>query len=207
MKTMAKPDSGPLRIIEEPVNAEPEPIWADAPCLCPERDFPVYRYVRGLNPHPTRDERGHSYGTQDEAHIFRAGNRWRENEDYLQGIDLYHQSFFWEAHEAWEAQWKLAPDDSAESNLLQALILIAAAQIKITQGNGRGVRTHSQAARWRLARLRTKGFDGPEHRFMGLDVAELIEQVCRFYGPTWTQKDDRHVQVKGEAPRLVVEED
>ena len=31
-------------------------------------DFPPYRYVPGLHPHPTNSPEGHSYGEEDEEH-------------------------------------------------------------------------------------------------------------------------------------------
>jgi len=200
---MAKHDSGAMRIIDGPQNAEPEPIWPDAPRLCPSRDFPPYRYVRGVNPHPVRDPKGHMHGDTESEPAPISRDSWRKSNDYLFGIDLYHAGYFWEAHEAWEGPWKRAEPDSIEYNLLQALILNTAAQLKAHQGNARGARTRSRNARWRLARIRAKGFDGPENRLFGLDIAELIEQINRHYAPVWESPSDKGVQLKGPAPRLI----
>lgn len=86
---------------------EPAPIWPDSPRYCPGRPFPAYRFVPGLNLHPTGQVGGHSYGKPVEHPSYLPPGRWRENQLYLFGIDLYHQSYFWESHEAWEILWHL----------------------------------------------------------------------------------------------------
>ena len=131
---------------------------------------------------------------------------WSENEDYLFGIDLYHQGYFWESCEVWEALHRSVGGDSPPSNLLHALFLNSGAQIRAHRRNARGTRTRSQAARWRLARIRAKGFDGPEKRFMGLDIGDLIDQICRHYSPVWESSADEHIHLKGPAPRLLLED-
>jgi hypothetical protein len=194
-------------VIEGPVTSEPDPIWRDAPCLVPGEALPRYRYVPGLNPHPVRDEDGHSFGVRAPNPEPITLKNWRESRDYLLGIDLYHNGYLWESHEAWEELWKLAEDDSLEANFLQALILNSAAQLKAHMANAIGVRTHSQAARWRLARIRSRGYSGPVMRFFGVDVDDLINQIKRHYGLVWESKENDLVQLKGDAPRLVLDLD
>ena len=199
---MSNSESGAMRVIDAPLQCEPEPLWFEAPRLCEDREFPAYRYVRGLNPHPRRDKQGHSYEAPqrvveiDPAH-------WCESEDYLFGIDLYHQGYLWESCELWEALLGTVESDSPASNLLHALFLNSGAQIRAHRRNARGTRTRSQAARWRLARIRAKGFDGPEKRFMGFDIGDLIDQICRHYSPVWESSADQHIHLMGPAPRLL----
>lgn len=200
---MAKPDSGAMRIIDGPPSAEPDALWPEAPRLCPAREFPPYKYVRGVNPHPVRDPKGHMHGEPEPELTPITRENWAKSDSFLFGIDLYHAGYFWEAHEAWEGLWKLAEPDSIEYNLLQALILNTAAQLKAHQGNARGTRTRSQNARWRLARIRAKGYDGPENRLFGLDIARLIEDMNRHYGPVWDNPAEKRVRLKGPAPRLM----
>jgi hypothetical protein len=38
--------------------------------------------------------------------------------------------------------------------------------------------------------------------FFGLDVADLVRQVKRHYGPVWASKEADIVRLKGAAPRL-----
>lgn len=202
---MSKPDSGAMRVIDVPLEVEPEPLWPDAPRYCPDRPFPPYKFVPGVNPHPVRDTKGHSYGKTEEEVVQVERYTWYEHQGYLYGIDLYHYGYLWESHEAWEGPWRTAEPDSLEANLLQALILNSAAQLKAHLGNARGARTRSQAARWRLARIRSKGYDGPEARFLGLDIADVIDQMRRHYGLLWDNPEAKQVRLKGPAPRLVLE--
>ena len=202
--TVTQPDSGEIRVLEGPVTEEPAPAWDDAPCYAAGTALPAYRFVPGLNPHPQRDKKGHMFGQREMEFVPITGDNWRESTRYLYGIDLYHNGYFWEAHEAWEGLWKAADDDSLEANFLQALILNAAAQLKAHTRRANGVRTHSQAARWRLARIRSRGYDGPQMPFMGIDVGDLVDQLKRHYGPVCASKDMDVVRLKGPAPRLIL---
>jgi len=205
MSTTARPDSGKIRVITGPMPGEPEPVWRKAPRLVPTADYPQYRHVPGKTPHPERDEKGHSFGLTITSGGPVTEENWRKHNAYLRGIDLYHAGYLWEAHEAWEGPWKQSEPDSLEANLLQALILIAAAQLKVHVCNPAGARTHSQAARWRLARIRSKGFQGERARFLGIDIADLIEQLRRYYGPLWESDATDCIRVQGKAPRLKLE--
>jgi hypothetical protein len=50
----------------------------------------------------------------------------------LDGIALYNEGRFFEAHEAWEHEWLAAPE-GAEKQLLQCLIMLAGALYKFTR--------------------------------------------------------------------------
>jgi predicted metal-dependent hydrolase len=69
---------------------------------------------------------------------------WRELTDWLWGVDLFNAFFFWEAHEAWERLWASQPRRSSPALVLQGLIQLAAALLKL--------RTRSVAAADRLSR-------------------------------------------------------
>jgi len=55
---------------------------------------------------------------------------WRTDHRHLFAADLFDHRFMWEAHEAWEALWHFAGNNSAERALLQGLICCAAASLK-----------------------------------------------------------------------------
>jgi hypothetical protein len=148
---------------------ELEPIWPDAPRYGPDLPFPPYRFVSGRHPHPVRDPEGHSYGQEEEAdHV--PADAFREDEDYLRGIDLYHAGYLWEAHEAWEGIWKASPDP-VQRDFLQGLIQLAASLLKRHVGHERGARGLAEAARERLTRVAAH-----HPRYMGLDIAALLEK-------------------------------
>lgn len=86
--------------------------------------------------------------------------RWREDDGYLWGADLYDAGFAWEAHEAWEAVWMGAA--GAQRELLQGLIQIAAAAVKLAQRRPEPAARLAARAAARLAGLpRMMGVDAP----------------------------------------------
>jgi len=117
-----------------------------APRYLPDRAFPPYQYVPGVNPHPVRDPHGHSHEPSPAAPACDSWEpgAWNELTDWLWGVDLFNAFFFWEAHEAWERLWIAQPRQSAPALVLQGLIQLAAALLKL--------RTRSLAAADRLAK-------------------------------------------------------
>src|SRR5437016_5431637 len=101
------------------------PLWPDAPRHVPDEALPSYRFSGRPQPHPRRDPGGSLYGRPAHTPGLPA-ERWREDRSYLFGIDLYHQGYLWEAHEAWEAVY-FASNEPTHRTLIQALIQLAAA--------------------------------------------------------------------------------
>ena len=98
---------------------------------------------------------------------------WRENATYLYGCQLYTAGFFWEAHEVWEPVWMHAPPNSHARALIQGLIQLANACLKI-----RMARPH--AARRLLAMSRAHIEEAGYDPVMGLDPATLHAQISAF---------------------------
>jgi hypothetical protein len=104
-----------------------------------------------------------------------AGEAWRESVDYLRGIALFHNGFYWEAHEVWERLWHAHGRTGPVAEVLRALIKLAAAGVKVRQGQTRGVVTHARRA---AAALRCVAeTSGP--RMLGLDLEELADAASR----------------------------
>ena len=150
---------------------------ANVPRYCPERVLPPYSYVPGLNPHPTSDERGHSYGHVEPPPQPLVESTWRQNETYRFAIDLFNHGYYWEAHEAWESLWHLAGRRGPTADFLKGLIKLAAAGVKLKEGRIEGVRRHAKRAVELLEQARN-GI-GTATVF-GLDVEALIETSKRF---------------------------
>jgi hypothetical protein len=164
--------------------ADPVAPWPDAPRLGPAEPFPPYRHVPGATPHPRRDPRGHAHGVPETPARHVPPERWREDQAYLRGIDLYHAGYLWEAHEAWEGTWK-ASSDPAQREFLRALIQLAACLLKAHLGQERGARKLAATARARL--------DGVPAVYMGLDTEALGAWLHGFL-------EGKHGGVRG--PRL-----
>ena len=187
-----------------PELTEPEPVWTDAPRYCPERALPPYRFVAGLNPHPTSDPGGHSVGVPEAPATASPPAAWRENASYLFGIDLYHQGYFWESHEAWEGLWRLLPRPDPQAQFYQGLIKNSAAQIKAHAGVWSGARALSEDARRHLSVTLDSGGCGSDGRYMGLHVASFVEQMDRHYGFLWRGTGDASAALTGPPPRIAL---
>lgn len=182
--------------------AEPVAAWPDAPRLRPEMPLPAYRFVPGWNAHPTESPEGHSYGKSQQVSRL-VPERWRENDDYLYGIDLYHRGYYWEAHEAWEGLWRQTSRDSCEGLFLQGLILNSAAQLKIHLGSTRGARSLSRSAEERLVRVLASGRCERGDCFMGLNVSDLLTTLRVHYGPLWESAGNCEIRLQGRPPLLL----
>lgn len=163
------------------VQNEPSPLWFEAPRLVPWRAFPPYRFVPGRNAHPRQNPQGYSYGRDEEIPAYLPPERWRENELYLFGVDLYHAGYLWESHEAWETLWHLADKEGCEGQLLQGLIQNSAALLKVHLNHWGGARHLSREAQ---RRIHFVALQKPSS-FMGLDVPEFLAAMEAYYEPLW----------------------
>jgi len=89
------------------------------------------------------------------------------NQHYLEGIDLFNQHSFFEAHEVLEDVWRIAPEP--ERRFLQGLIQVAVALHHHSRGNAVGCRSLLERARRNLSLY------PDEHG--GLDLAALLQAV------------------------------
>ncbi|HKE01538.1 MAG TPA: DUF309 domain-containing protein [Planctomycetota bacterium] len=170
------------------MTGEPSPPIAGLPRYAPSKPFPPYRFVPGRNAHPTRDPRGHSYrgGAREPLPPRFAPERWRENEEYLYGCDLYNAAYWWEAHEAWEGLWHLTRKSDREGLFLQGLIQVSAASLKRHLAEPEGTR---KLARLGLEKLRAAAPSAGDAKpsaaeagtYMGLAVSAYADAVERFF--------------------------
>ena len=118
--------------------------------LLPDRPFPAYAYLPGRQPHPVRDQGGHSYGIEPmvvapEAALGSDAFQW--------GVDLFNHGYYWEAHEAWEGLWQAARSSPRHRLLFKALILLAAAGVKLREGKRVPAARHATRAAATLRKL------------------------------------------------------
>ena len=151
-----------------------------APRYCPERPLPAYRYVPGLHPHPVRDPQGHSYQAAParNRHAPWEVGAWRTLIDWLFGVDLFNAFYFWEAHESWEGLWAAKPRDSAPARMLQGLIQIAAALLKIHLGSLAGAAALSREGLDKLAAVAAT-----VPTMLGLQLPDTITTFHHYFRP------------------------
>lgn len=134
-----------------------------------DRPLPPYAYIPGQTPRPGR-------GQDNRLPEGYAGNPtfphgpWYDSEEYRYGIDLLNFGFWWESHEVFENLWRVVGPKSSEGNFFQALIQLAAAQVKRRMGN--------DAAAKRLARKAVDRLTKAPLSYMGMNVAKLIQDVA-----------------------------
>jgi hypothetical protein len=163
-----------------PALAEISPPDRLVPRYYPQRRFPPYRYVPGLYPHPLRDPSGHSYEAPPRtrrATVWEP-SAWRTLSEWLFGVDLFNAFFFWEAHESWESLWAAKPRDSAPARMLQGLIQIAAALLKIHLGSIAGAASLSHDG---LDKLSQSAATCPT--LLGLDLHTTISHFTHYFRP------------------------
>lgn len=137
-----------------------------------DRPFPAYRHLPGQTPHPTRDPDGHSYG-QDEPDLPDLNvYDWRDCDDFLYGVDLFNEGYWWECHEVFEGLWHASGIGSEAAHVLQAVIQCAAAHLKASTDRPGGARRLLDHA------LRHAKWSG--RRRLGLDLDALVRDTRAF---------------------------
>jgi hypothetical protein len=163
-----------------PSSTDPDRISRPAPRYLPDEPLPRYRYLPGVDPHPRRDPCGHSY--ERVARLIRHPDwrpeAWPELSAWLRGVDLFNALYFWEAHESWEALWAAKPKESAPALLLQGLIQVAAALLKIRLGSVRGASVLSQEGLEKIARVARE-----RPHLLGLDLNQVERDFSNYFRP------------------------
>lgn len=136
------------------------------------RPFPPYRYVPGQTRHPRRHPQGHSYGQPEPPPQLFPTDRWETSDDYRYGIDLYNFAYWWESHEIFEAFWHASGHNSEQGNFFQALIQLAAANLKHVMNNETATHKLVQAGIARFQRVAAP--------YMGIDVPFVLHALHEY---------------------------
>jgi hypothetical protein len=135
-----------------------------------DKPLPPYSYVPGFTPHPVSDPRGHMHGHRAETPAALDPARWDESAAYRYGVDLFNHGFYWEAHEAWESLWHAAGRSGPVAIWLKALIKLAAAAVKVREGNSAGAMRHAGRCNQLLRELHAE--NSPNQAWSGLLVSD-----------------------------------
>ncbi|MFO0910218.1 MAG: DUF309 domain-containing protein [Isosphaeraceae bacterium] len=153
-------------------------------------DWPPHAYVPGGPwPHP-----GHSSPIIGSSPCLGETGDWHACPAYLEGFRLFNAGYYWEAHEVWEVQWNAEGRRGCAADLLRALIKLAAAGVKVREGQAHGVTTHATRAAQLLRSIQAE--TGP--RFLGLDLPAceaFAERVASTPWRTFPLRDEPVVRV------------
>ena len=132
----------------------------------------------GLNPHPFRHPEGHLYtdGSAPTEAPWDPAAPWAQDREYLHGMDLFDQRYYWEAHEVWEAIWHQVERATPYSVLLQGLIQAGAFALKRHMGHERSAARLLEASTGRLEAVARDA--GP--RWRGLDLPVTVSRLRAF---------------------------
>jgi hypothetical protein len=142
----------------------------EPPRYLPDLPLPPYTHVPSRTPHPISDPRGHSFGQTPERPAPPDPKNWQDCRIYLRGLDLFNHGYYWEAHEVWESLWHGCGRRGRTADFLKGLIKLAAAGVKVREGQRRGVVDHARAAAELFRRV-----GAPEERYFGLRLGELSD--------------------------------
>ena len=135
-----------------------------------EEPFPPYSYVPGGPwPHPIRSPEGHMAGIRPpHPPAIEPEDGWLRSAAYLRGLALFNAGYYWEAHESWEGLWHAHGRKGPVADVLKGLIKLAAAGVKVREGQPHGVATHARRAAALFAAIGIP-------TLLGLDLARLAE--------------------------------
>ncbi len=109
-------------------------------------ELPRYTHVPGATPHPIRDPAGHAYGQAIPPCPAPTAEDWTPCWPLERGRVLFESGYYWEAHETWELAWVAAGRQGAVAGLIKGLIKLAAAGVKLYEGQPVGVERHARRA-------------------------------------------------------------
>ena len=132
--------------------------------------LPAEPFVPGRTPRP---EEGLFIAIADGAPSRTDTASWQANEAWLYGFRLYEAGFFWEAHEVWEPVWMGAAPNSAERHLVQGLIQLANACLKLRMERKRAALRLVRDAGLRLA-------EAGSAPLMGVVPGQVLAATCGF---------------------------
>ena len=160
-------------------NQQPTPFDPDFPRYLPSEALPAYRHIPGATAHPFNDAEGHSYGQViDPAMVDSDAAAWRDNTDYLRGVDLFNQAYWWEATHCWQALW--GPACPTTKDYYQGLISISEALLHHHQHDRETMMAHATAGEESLTRvLNTAEADV----YMGLNLKHFLKVLDTLFEP------------------------
>lgn len=130
--------------------------------------MPPHAYVPGKNERHSEDWfDGMKVGVQGDI----AAKDLHQTQAWQAGLAYFEAGFFWECHEVLEAVWLRTPDPSAERDMVQAIIQLANARLKLLMKRPRATLRLCEMVRVHLARC------PQEDPTLGMSVRELIPLV------------------------------
>ena len=140
------------------------------------RDLPEHAYVPGQT---ARHAEGRFAPICATAQLGMSPAQLAQSEAFCTGLFYLQRGYFWEAHELFEPVWMALEEGSEERRLLQALIQLANAQLKLRMHRPKAASRLCIMVRGLLEKLTGA-------RVMGQDIAQIMARLevveVRAYG-------------------------
>jgi hypothetical protein len=136
--------------------------------------LPPYSYVPGGTwPHPISSPHGHSFGRPATKLMTVSRADGSIPSQFVRGAELFNAGYYWEAHDVWEGLWHAYGRHGAIADVIKAMIKLAAAGVKVREGQEHGVRIHSRRAADLFALV---GNQAGRHQ-LGLDLEQWAQRA------------------------------
>lgn len=143
---------------------------ADGPGIAFSLPLPEYAHIPARNARP---DGAFLEGVCSLAPATTLADEAARNTAWNYGVRLFNEAYYWECHEVLEAVWMNATPNSLEKHVVQGVIHLANARLKLLMERPKAAERLFGLAQQSLKRLNiTIG-----HRFMGLNITELTEMA------------------------------
>ena len=151
----------------------PNPFDPDFPRYLPLEPFPDYRHVPGTN----MEIQGRFGHTEDPIVDLPGPDAWRDNTDYLFGVDLFNHAYWYEAHAIWNPLWHRATGNYRL--FINGLAMVSDALLMHHQRDLRGLRDQMTQGTGKL----TAVLNAEGDVYMGLNLHLLMRSLDTFISP------------------------
>ncbi|MEP3245870.1 MAG: DUF309 domain-containing protein [Sneathiella sp.] len=150
--------------------------------------YPGGPHVPGQNSRPPENAEIQALLAELPAQII--ADDWCHIGAYQQGLAFFEAGFFWEAHEVWEAVWVKCAPNSREKYLLQGLIQVANACLKVRMRRKRGALKLAQEA---SMLIREAFLSKPDVRVMGVSFKDITAELDGFTAKLEVEKTTEEI--------------
>ena len=134
---------------------------------CAARDVPKHAYVPGQT---VRHAEGRFAPVCATAQLGMSPTQLAQSKAFCTGLFYLQRGYFWEAHELFEPVWMALEEGSEERRLLQALIQLANAQLKLRMHRPKAASRLCIMVRGLLEKLTGA-------RVMGQDISQIMARL------------------------------
>ena len=131
------------------------------------RELPEHAYVPGQT---ARHAEGRFAPICATAQLGMSPTQLAQSEAFCTGLFYLQRGYFWEAHELFEPVWMALEEGSEERRLLQALIQLANAQLKLTMHRPKAARRLCMMVRTLLDKLTGT-------QVMGQEISQIVARL------------------------------